>query len=209
METRSSPTRLCLRAEGVGKNLFSAPLLFLILFYCTIYLMLTDVIYNAFRKSPNIFNYFSLASDVLVYGSVILFYLFWIYTSIKQKKINRIFFMELTLGLFIIFSLVGWIKFVYPEIRPISYYQSESAQLFDSFPSRHTAIASTLAFLVLASYFEIGVGFVMISILVGILRWASLMHWPIDVITGWFLGMLIAIFVNEITKCILRLKRQK
>ena len=171
--------------------------------------MFTDIIYNAFKKVPHIFNYFSLTSDFLVYGAVAFFYIFWIFISFKQKKFNKIFFIELTLGVFMAVTLTGWLKVTFPDIRPISYYFAGSEQLFDSFPSRHTAIASTLAFLVLSSYFELGAGFVMVSLLVGILRWVSLMHWPIDVIVGWFMGMLIAIFVNEITKFLIKLKYKK
>jgi membrane-associated phospholipid phosphatase len=170
-------------------------------------MMLTDTIYSIFRNTPKVLSYFSLASDFLVYGAVVIFYIFWFYTSLKQKKFNKIFFIELTLGLFIAFSLVGWLKIVFPEIRPYSYYFADKPQYFDSFPSRHTAIVSALAFLVLPSYLGLGAGFIVISVLVGILRWISLFHWPMDIIVGWFLGMLIAIFVNEVSKLLFKLKK--
>lgn len=180
--------------------------------------MITDLVYASLRKTPILLQYLSLFSDVLVYGGVIGFYLFWLFTSVKTKKINWIFFLELSLGLFVGFTLAEWVKITFPEIRPISYYLPAETlaqaglpaqPYFDSFPSRHTLVASILGFLILPHHFELGAGFVFISILVGLLRWLSLNHWPIDVLVGWLLGMLIAIFVNELTKFLLRLKNKR
>lgn len=124
-------------------------------------------------------------------------------SSLKNKKFNKFIFFELALSSLITFVIVSLIKENYPHIRPISYFYP-GEQFFDSFPSTHTSIAFAISNVILNNYLEWGIFLYLISILIGVFSWISFAHWPLDIITGAFLGFFISSIILEITKILLR-----
>lgn len=156
------------------------------------------------KEMPGVTRLAALASDGLVALVVAVAAITWLIASWRERRFNWVIAVEIGLGLFLAITIAGWLKLSYAELRPFSYYLADAPQHFDSFPSRHTLITTTLGFLLLPAYPEVGVGTIVIALVVGFLRWLALAHWPIDIIVSWFLGMLLAIFINELTRFIVR-----
>ncbi len=171
--------------------------------------MLTDAMFAVIKEVPGVARLASLASDGLVAIVVLVAAATWLAVSFRERRFNWVVAIEVGLGLFLAISIAGWLKVTYPELRPISYYTSEAGQHFDSFPSRHTLIATTLGFTLLPAYPEVGAGTLVVALAIGILRWIALEHWPIDIFVSWLLGMLLAIFINELTRFIMRTRTRR
>ncbi len=126
--------------------------------------------------------------------------------SFKNKKVLYI-FAEFILAILLSIFIVQFIKINYPHIRPISYFYP-GEQLFDSFPSQHATIMSAISIVILNNFLEWGILLYLLTVIVSLLSWISLMHWPIDIIVGLFLGFLIGSFAREFIKMFLRLNRK-
>jgi membrane-associated phospholipid phosphatase len=78
----------------------------------------------------------------------------------------------------------------FPEIAPLFIHGG-----YNSFPSGHATFFAALATAIFLSHRKIGVLFIVAAFLIGITRVIAGVHFPIDVIFGWLLG----IFVSYIT----------
>ena len=170
--------------------------------------MATDYIYIALRKSPELLKLFDLSSDFLVYGAICLFYATFLILGLQKKKFNTVLLIEVTMGIFIALVLPLLLKNFFPSVRPISYYFPDT-QLLNSFPSQHVMMMATLAFIIMTNYVELGIVLLLTGVLVSILRWVSLMHWPLDIFAGWILGFLVASAIVHTSKLLLGLRREK
>jgi undecaprenyl-diphosphatase len=65
-----------------------------------------------------------------------------------------------------------------------------------SFPSAHTATAFALAIIVFLSHKKLGLGTLLIAVLIGWLRIAGKVHYPIDIIGGAILGITIGLIIK-------------
>jgi len=115
---------------------------------------------------------------------------------INRNKPDYIYLLEVCAVILLSFTLGNFIKNNINTIRPVSYYFPYE-QLFDSFPSSHTMTAFAVSTITLFSNFELGFFLTLFSILVAIFSWFSLAHWPIDILVGAFLGILISVLVNN------------
>lgn len=113
-------------------------------------------------------------------------------------------------GIFIVLAvLVSWaisylLKITFGIPRPFLQF-SEIIPLFpyggyDSFPSGHATLFAALATALYRSHKKIGWIFIGIAFLIGITRVISGVHFPIDVVFGWFLGTMVVIIVSKILK---------
>lgn len=123
--------------------------------------------------------------------------------SIKKRKLNKFVLFELGFSLIITIFLTSLIKTNYPIERPITFFYP-GEQLLDSFPSRHTAISFSISTVIFNNYPEWGLFLFLVSILVALFSWISLSHWPLDIITGGFLGFFVSIIVLELSKMFIR-----
>jgi len=138
--------------------------------------------------------------------STLVFCLWVLKESFKNKKVLRI-FAEFLLAIFLSILIVQLIKANYTSIRPISYFHP-GEQLFDSFPSQHVTLMTAISAVILNNFLEWGILMFILTLLVSIFSWLSLMHWPIDIIVGLLLGYLIGVVAVYIVKLFYRLKRK-
>lgn len=62
-----------------------------------------------------------------------------------------------------------------------------------SFPSRHTACAFLVAFACLYVFVPLGIGMFVLAVMIALSRLVSGMHYPSDVISGFFLSLIVAV----------------
>lgn len=155
--------------------------------------------------------------DFLVYlfaeridGYVVLFGILFIllHTHKHRENISRLLSRRsLAEGLYVILGiLLSWgisylmkegfsfprpfIKF--PEVLPLFLYGG-----YDSFPSGHSTLFASLATSIFLYHKRVGIFFVIAAILIGISRIVAGVHFPIDVVTGWLLGMTVSLLVYK------------
>jgi undecaprenyl-diphosphatase len=75
---------------------------------------------------------------------------------------------------------------------------------YDSFPSGHAIVFMTLAVTVYLFHKTWGKFFIGLALIIGIFRIVVGIHWPIDILVGWIIGIIIAYcsvrFIKKITK---------
>ena len=96
------------------------------------------------------------------------------------------------------FLLASLLKFLLPFPRPLNLIEGKI--LYDSFPSRHTLIASSLAFSSFSLNYKLGILNIFFAILIGLFRILGLYHWPQDVLAGFLLGFILSLLIKEIYK---------
>ena len=154
-----------------------------------------------------LFSYFnsfagvSSAGDALIVfcadtlGLIILFGLvIFLFSHVHKRQGFKNVIVVLVAG-FLAWSVAALIKYLFPSPRPFIALP-DARQLVgfgfegvDSFPSAHAAFFSALA---VATYFyhkELGVFLVIAAFLIGVGRIAAGVHWPIDVLVGYLLGV--------------------
>lgn len=98
-------------------------------------------------------------------------------------------------SMFFVWFIVAMIKSVVAFPRPYQYFQGIKTLLvygdFDSFPSLHAASSFALAFLVLKRHRAWGIALFVVASLVAVSRVFVGVHFPIDIIVGASLGVLI------------------
>ncbi|MGC8981591.1 MAG: phosphatase PAP2 family protein [Minisyncoccia bacterium] len=171
--------------------------------------MVTYYFYEYFKNTPAFFYLLDIIRDFFLAVIILTIFGYILISGFRKKKVDLLLTIEVLSAIFLSFFLCFLIKTIYPEIRPISYFIPYYEQLFDSFPSRHMTILTSIAFVILYNSLEFGILLLALDLLMGVLSWVSLQHWPIDIFTGWFLGFLIAIFVIEFIKYLLRSYRKK
>lgn len=114
----------------------------------------------------------------------------------KEQVIHALFATALT------FIIAEAIKYLFHTQRPFISDGREVDVLFTpkdgAFPSSHTAVSFALAVTIFLHDRSIGFWFVVGAILIGIARVLANVHYPIDILGGAFVGIVIAIFVEKI-----------
>ena len=104
------------------------------------------------------------------------------------------------------YGIVAITKFLHPLPRPFADTVLNIAPLIQgenpngSFPSSHTAIFAALG---VAMYFcnpKLGKWFLLSALLIGIARIGAGVHWPIDILCGFVLGVVVGIIVEGISR---------
>jgi membrane-associated phospholipid phosphatase len=67
---------------------------------------------------------------------------------------------------------------------------------------------TAISAVILNNFLEWGILMFILTLLVSIFSWLSLMHWPIDIIVGLLLGYLIGVIAVYIVKLFYRFKRK-
>jgi undecaprenyl-diphosphatase len=69
-----------------------------------------------------------------------------------------------------------------------------------SFPSQHSAVFATIATCAFFLNKKLGIIFIVISVLVGLSRIVIGVHYPLDILGGFFFGTLVGLFFIKIFK---------
>lgn len=111
--------------------------------------------------------------------------------------------ISIIITLLITLGVVMVIKYNIPAPRPFVIFDIEPSFIhgfIDSFPSGHAALFFALAWII--GYFEKNIRwfFMMTAIIIGIARITVGIHYPIDIIVGATIGILIAMIVHRYIK---------
>ncbi len=127
-----------------------------------------------------------------------VFFIVFSEKKIKNKLAFNLFFAGgLSRGI-----LVPLFRFLIKRPRPfITGEGVKFIPLFRSFgfPSGHASFYSSLAFVLLLSLGKKALPFVLGSVLISLGRVGVGVHWPLDVLAGWFVGAIAAIISNLVT----------
>jgi undecaprenyl-diphosphatase len=91
------------------------------------------------------------------------------------------------------------LKFFFHTARPFVMFQNVQNLLPESgfsFPSGHATFYMALAFAIFFSHKKAGYWFMFFALLIGLARIAAGVHFPIDILGGFFLGILTAYLVR-------------
>jgi len=171
------------------------------------FFMVTYYLYQILKHNLEILRFLDFLRDLILFLVIFVFCLWVFKESFKNKKILWI-FAEFFVAVFLSILIVQLIKNNYIVIRPISYFYP-GEQLFDSFPSQHTTLMTAISVVILNNFIEWGILMFLLTALIAIFSWLSLMHWPIDIIVGLLLGYLIGAFSVQIIKLFYGFKRKK
>ncbi len=104
-------------------------------------------------------------------------------------------------------SIIAWItvqmvKSLFPTMRPFETNGNSTMVVWNpsdgSFPSTHTAVAFGIAMTVWLYDKKLGAVFMVTAFLVGAARVAANVHYPLDIIGGAILGVLVAYLVEKL-----------
>jgi undecaprenyl-diphosphatase len=135
---------------------------------------------------------------IFIMAAIVLLLIFWIkYKAIRLQIINSV-----------AASVLAWavnaaISVIY--FRPRPFVSHEAINLINksadskSFPSDHTAIAFALAFSVYFFNRKLGILLLALAILVAFGRIYVGVHYPLDIVGGFIVGMGSAIFVKRLS----------
>ena len=123
--------------------------------------------------------------------SVFIFGLAWVYYWRRDREL----FLRLALAILITLAVVAAVKNVWVFPRPFTQdnvrlliaHQPDSA-----FPSKHSSAAFAIAFGIFLKRKKAGVLFLSLAFLVAVSRVVIGVHYPLDVLTGAFLGIIIS-----------------
>jgi undecaprenyl-diphosphatase len=122
------------------------------------------------------------------------------FKEIKQK-IKEIFFVSFSIFLGWLFSVIFKIVFLIP--RPFLFLADVDPLFWVngfSFPSGHSAFFMALAIAIFLYHKKIGFLFIFFALLIGIARIISGVHYPIDILVGYFSGGLISYLLIKFSK---------
>lgn len=83
---------------------------------------------------------------------------------------------------------------LFPQVNPL-FIETGYA-----FPSGHTAVASAIAFALFFTHKKVGYIFIFFAILIGLARIVAGVHFPIDILGGFIVGIIIAYLVALFAK---------
>jgi undecaprenyl-diphosphatase len=112
----------------------------------------------------------------------------------KWKEIVLVFFSGISAWV-----LANLIKIIVQIPRPVWQFPGISPLLEKtgfSFPSGHATFYMALAFAIFFSHKKAGWYFILSAFLIGLARIATGVHFPLDILAGYFLGILIAYLVR-------------
>jgi membrane-associated phospholipid phosphatase len=147
--------------------------------------------------------------DIYVFAAVLMFFLF--HEHDKKIKASHDIGMSciremilLTFSAFIAWLTTAFLKIVFASPRPFELYQNiEPLFIFgggDSFPSGHATIFAALTMMVFILHKKAGWILAILTFLISISRVAAGIHFPIDVIVGWIIGVGVSYFIYNLFK---------
>ncbi|OGZ44768.1 MAG: hypothetical protein A3E08_01285 [Candidatus Wildermuthbacteria bacterium RIFCSPHIGHO2_12_FULL_49_13] len=122
--------------------------------------------------------------------------LVYLFTHKDQKKGVRDVVVVITAAL-VAWGLAHLIKYLYPHARPSTLADTYVLlpEKDSSFPSGHATFFSALATALYFYHKRLGLLYALGALLIGLARVVAGIHWPIDILAGYFLGGIIGFVV--------------
>ena len=117
------------------------------------------------------------------------------------KKINKKQIVLALIAGFLAWTIAQGVKLAFPTLRPFMVNGDPVGVLItptgSAFPSAHTALAFSLAVTIFLLDGKIGWIYLSFAMFVGIARILANVHYPIDIVGGALIGILVAIIVGK------------
>ena len=173
-------------------------------------------LYNLAHQSTILDKFIVFCAEYLPYLVIIFLIIFILYHSVGEFDWKRPFYIlkKRFREFFVIFSpaIMGWViveilKSTFNKPRPFIKFAEIVKPLFihggmDSFPSGHATFFGALALSVFFVNKKVGWLCVFIALIIGIARVISGIHFPIDILAGYILGVIVVLvfhlFVRKI-----------
>lgn len=137
---------------------------------------------------------------VIVFSTVIIYFLFRKNKKAWSKIYNLISFLDASLSVLIAWFFVSLVKYNFYNPRPFEKLGNVKPLFIpaygDSFPSAHAAFFGALAVAVFLYNKKFGLILMLGAIVVSIARVLAGVHWPVDVIVGLVFGGAVSLMVN-------------
>jgi undecaprenyl-diphosphatase len=163
--------------------------------------------------NDNIFFFFyNLAHHSQIFDKVVIFFaLYFPYVVVvlaglfllflhKKKEILLVFFSGV-----LAYTLAYVLKYLFHTLRPFDAFTQVHSLIVEtghSFPSGHATFFMALAFAIFFYHKKAGYVFMFFALLIGLARITAGVHFPIDILGGFFLGAtisyLVAFFVKNV-----------
>ena len=153
--------------------------------------------------------FYSLAHRSAFFDNIILFFaVYFPYIVILLAGIFLIFYWKSWREFFVVFISSGLavllatiLKILIHTGRPFIVLQNVQALFFENtfaFPSGHVAFFSALGFSIFFISKKIGYWFTLFALLIGLARIIAGVHFPVDILGGFILGLVTAFFMKNI-----------
>lgn len=153
--------------------------------------MLTQLLVSSYKINQNYFIYFDFLRDILLFFQI--FSILFIFLISRNYKMI---FIYLASFIFILL-ITHFLQIIIPSPRPLTYYFHQS-YLSNSFPSNHTTLSTFSTFFIFKNNFPLGIFSLIITLLIALFSYFSLMHWLIDILAGFLLGILMYFLIRKI-----------
>lgn len=162
-----------------------------------------DILYflNRLASTSGIISTLSVfISGIFAFIVFPVFFCYYAYTHAAQKMY---FFALIFSTLLTSWLLAETIKRITKIPRP--FITHNTIETFTnphgySFPSEHAAVYSALAFIAFSIDFRLGIITSIVAFVIGISRISLGVHYPVDVLTGWVLGIVVALIFTHFFK---------
>jgi len=114
----------------------------------------------------------------------------------KKKEILLVFFTGI-----VAYLVADILKIFIHSLRPFDAFSNVHALISEtgySFPSGHATFFMALAFSIFFSHKKAGYVFMFFALLIGIARVVAGIHFPIDILSGFILGALVAFLMKNV-----------
>lgn len=143
-------------------------------------------------------NYFAtFLASFLIWFMMGALFVYWL----LQKKIRGYQIMHIMAIVVAAFLLSTLIKELFPSPRPFLVYGTNPLTVTvpqdSAFPSTHTSVSFAMVFGALYHSRRLGLFFLAPAILVGLGRIMTNVHYPIDIVGGIFVALLMAVLFNH------------
>lgn len=168
-------------------------------------------LHNLANQSNFIDSVIIFFADALPYLVVIFTFFFLIFhhdlkfTSNSQKEIFRKIhesFFAFFVGLSA-FLTSEVLKVIFSKLRPYKVYENVDNLFYSTgyaFPSGHSTFYMALAFSIYFLHKKVGMILIFCAFFIGVARVMAGVHYPIDILGGYVLGIIIAVFFNYLFK---------
>lgn len=140
-----------------------------------------------------------IASDLpwIIIAITVCYFLFF-RKSIK-KFLVLIFMVSIPIG---VTQFLKWVIFKHPRpfIGLTDVVKLIDITSFDSFPSGHATVFSAITTAVFIYNKRLGVIFMVLTLFIGMARVAAGVHYPLDILTGFVIGAVVAILSYRLLK---------
>jgi undecaprenyl-diphosphatase len=178
----------------------------LIQFHKDTFLLLHSLVLNNLEMQKIIFI-IAKKIDYYVIGLAFIVLVYFVYQSIEETSFKRFVYLAKE-GLKIFISVcVSWlisylIKIATHLPRPFLRFPNEVNQLFDyggfdSFPSGHATLFMALGVMIYLHHKKTGYFFIFLAVIISLARVIAGIHFPIDILVGWFIGGFVSLFIYK------------